>query len=414
MLDKSKEQHIFIIGSKGIPAQYGGFESFVENLTYHKKSETIKYHVSCIANESDEKNETVFTHNGAECFKIQVPKIGAAKAILYDIKSLRYAIAYIKREKISNPVIYVLACRIGPVIAHYKRQIKALGGVLYVNPDGHEWKRGKWGKWVKRYWKLSERLMVKHANLLVCDSKNIETYINEEYKKYNPNTTFIAYGSDVARSTLSDDDQIVKNWYKEKNVKPKEYYLVVCRFVPENNYETMIREFMKSKTKKDLVIITSNNVIKFKQQLIDATHYETDQRIKFVGTVYEQQLLKKLRENAYAYLHGHEVGGTNPSLLEALASTKINLLLNVGFNKEVGEKGALYWSKEPGSLCALIDRVEKLPLKRVNQLSCLAKKRIVDYYSWDYIVEKYEGLFQIENQQEYVTHHVLVEGHSYE
>ena len=116
-------------------------------------------------------------------------------------------------------------------------------------------------------------------------------------------------------------------------------------------------------------------------------------RIKFVGTVYDQQLLKKIRENAYGYLHGHEVGGTNPSLLEALATTDLNLLLNVGFNKEVGEDGALYWEKEDRDLANLIDSADKLSQEEIRQLSLLAKKRIDDYYSWDLIVERYEELF---------------------
>lgn len=117
------------------------------------------------------------------------------------------------------------------------------------------------------------------------------------------------------------------------------------RFVPENNYETMIREFMKSNSKKDFVLITNVEQNKFYDQLLKDTGFDKDPRVKFVGTVYDQELLKYIRENAFAYFHGHEVGGTNPSLLEALASTKLNLLLDVGFNREVGENGAIYWKK---------------------------------------------------------------------
>ena len=117
------------------------------------------------------------------------------------------------------------------------------------------------------------------------------------------------------------------------------------RFVPENNYEVVIKEFMKSNTKKDLVIITNITKNKFYEKLKENTSFYKDSRIKFVGTVYDQQLLKKIREKAYCYIHGHEVGGTNPSLLESLAMTKINLLLDVGFNREVAMEGAIYFSK---------------------------------------------------------------------
>jgi PDZ domain-containing secreted protein len=110
-----------------------------------------------------------------------------------------------------------------------------------------------------------------------------------------------------------------------------------------------------------------------------------------VGTVYDQELLKKIREDAYAYLHGHEVGGTNPSLLEALAITDLNLLLDVGFNKEVGEDGALYWNKEEGNLANLINKADKMDKAEIDNLSAIAKKRMIDWYSWDYIVNEYES-----------------------
>ena len=381
-------RHVFIIGSKGIPAKYGGFETFVEKLTEQQKSKEIKYHVSCLAQDSKE-----FEHNGARCFNINVPNIGAAKAVYYDIFALRECIRYIKENKIENPIVYILACRIGPFVGRYKKQLKKLGGTLFVNPDGHEWKRGKWNVAIRKYWKISEKLMVKHADLLVCDSKNIEKYIQEDYKKYNPKTTFIAYGADMEKSKLSDNDSKLINWYKEKDVKAKEYYLVVGRFVPENNYETMITEFMKSNTTKDFVLITNVEQNKFYEQLRQKTGFDKDSRIKFVGTVYDQELLKKIRENAYGYFHGHEVGGTNPSLLEALASTDLNLLLDVGFNREVGSDCAVYFNKEEMNLSNLINKLDKIKTKNIEEIGKKAKKRILQEYSWSHIVNQYEVKF---------------------
>ena len=220
----------------------------------------------------------------------------------------------------------------------YVRKIHKLGGKVYVNPDGHEWLRAKWPAPVRKYWKISEKLMTKHADRMVCDSKNIEKYILESYKEFNPNTTFIAYGAEPRCSALADDDAKITDWYAQKQLRAKEYYLVVGRFVPENNYETMIREFMASKTQKDFALIT-NVSDSFLKELKEKTGFDRDDRIKFVGTVYDQELLMKIRENAYGYFHGHEVGGTNPSLLEALGCTNLNLLLDVGFNREVAEPG---------------------------------------------------------------------------
>ncbi len=381
-------KHVFIIGSKGIPAKYGGFETFVEYLTARKQSENIQYHVSCLANNNDE-----FKHNNARCFNVKTPEIGSAKAVAYDILSLKECIRYIKKNNLTNCIVYVLACRIGPFFSFYKTKLEKMGVKVFVNPDGHEWKRSKWSPAIRTYWKISEKLMVKNADLLVCDSKGIESYIKTDYKKFSPKTTFIAYGADVASSSLKDDDVKLNEWYKKHDINANEYYLVVGRFVPENNYELMVREFMKSDSKKDFVIISNVEQNQFYQDLLATTNFDKDPRVKFVGTVYDQELLKKVRENAFAYFHGHEVGGTNPSLLEALASTKLNMLLDVVFNKEVGENGAVYFSKESGSLANLIHEVERYSQEQINELSSKAKGRIIHEYSWEKIVNDYESLF---------------------
>ncbi|WP_028043617.1 beta 1-4 rhamnosyltransferase Cps2T [Candidatus Stoquefichus massiliensis] len=385
-------KNVFIIGSKGIPANYGGFETFVDELVSRQKDENIKYHVSCLSNDTKE-----FQYKTAHCFNVNVPNIGPAKAVYYDISALKYCVDYIKKNNLEYAIVYILACRIGPFVGKYVKQLHALNCKVFVNPDGHEWKRAKWNYLIRKYWKLSEKLMVKHADLLICDSENIEVYIQENYKQYQPKTTFIAYGADTTKSTLQDDDEKLLKWYKDEDVKPKEYYLVVGRFVPENNYETMIKEFMKSDTKKDFVLITNVEENKFYEELKKQTHFDKDLRIKFVGTVYNQQLLKKIRENAYGYLHGHEVGGTNPSLLEALATTDLNLLLDVGFNEEVGEDGAVYWNKEDMNLARLINNLELIKEKDLAELSNNAKKRINEHYSWDLIVGKYEEIINERN-----------------
>lgn len=380
------KKNVFIIGSKGIPAKYGGFETFLEKLTEKRKNDDIRYHVSCLSD-----NDKEFEYNGARCFNIKVPNIGSAKAVYYDIVALKKCLEYIEKNNIKDPIVYILACRIGPFVGHYKKRLKKLGGTLFVNPDGHEWKRDKWNALIKKYWKLSEKLMVKHADLLVCDSKNIEKYIKTDYQKYNPKTTFIAYGADMNKSKLKDDDEKLLKWYRANNINKGQYYLVVGRFVPENNYETMITEFMKSNTKKDFVLITNIEKNAFYNELKEKTKFYQDKRIKFVGTVYDQELLKKIRENAYGYFHGHEVGGTNPSLLEALATTNLNILLDVGFNKEVAMDGAIYFNKNEGNLAQLIDN--EMKADDIEKLGIKAKNRITQEYTWEKIARDYENLF---------------------
>ncbi|EGP4883788.1 glycosyltransferase family 1 protein, partial [Enterococcus faecium] len=390
-MEKTKIKHVYIIGSKGIPAKYGGFESFVENLTKRQTDKTIQYHIACMAENSlkSDIKEKEFIYNGAKCFNVDVPNIGPARAIYYDLKALEMSIKKAEKNKDIEPIFYVLACRIGPFISRFKNRINKINGKLFVNPDGHEWLRAKWSYPVRKYWKLSERLMVKHADLLICDSQNIEKYIHKRYSKYKPKTTYIAYGTDLEKSKLTDNSPEVIEWYKDKMIQIDQYYLVVGRFVPENNYETMIREFMKSDTKKDFVLITNVEKNKFYEKLKEKTKFDKDRRIKFVGTVYDQELLKYIREHAFAYIHGHEVGGTNPSLLEALATTKLNLLLDVGFNREVGLKGAKYWKKEKNNLKNVIDEVELFNEDKILTLSFQSNRTISTNFTWGKIVDLY-------------------------
>ncbi|MDU2461177.1 MAG: DUF1972 domain-containing protein [Clostridium sp.] len=381
-------KNIFIIGSKGIPAKYGGFETFVEKLTEYKKSEDIMYHVSCLSNNNDE-----FIYNNARCFNINTPNIGPAKAIYYDVIALKKSLYYIKTNKLNDVVIYILACRIGPFLSYYKKIAENLGVKIYVNPDGHEWKRAKWNWITRKYWKLSEKLMVKNSDLLICDSVNIESYIKKDYSIYNPKTKYIAYGADEIKSVTKETINKLNDWYKEKGISKKSYYLVVGRFVPENNYELMIKEFLMSDSTKSFVLISNVENNKFYSELKKTTRFENDNRIKFVGTVYDSELLQEIRRNAYGYFHGHEVGGTNPSLLEALSTTDLNILLDVNFNREVGRDGAVYFTKEKGSLSKLINKIDKIEEKSIYSLSNKAKKVIESNYTWEKIVSDYEKLF---------------------
>lgn len=400
-------QHVFICGAKSI-GQYGGYETFVDRLIgEHQDEPGIKYHVACKANgdgymdeskldgvkvlkSNEDGSVAEFEYKNAHVFKIPCPSIGPAVAIYYDRAAMQYSIRYCRENGIEHPIFYILTCRIGPFITSFARQIKKMGGAYFLNPDGHEWKRAKWPAPVRKYWKWSEKKMVGCADLVICDSVNIESYIQREYRA--PHTTYIAYGADVEKSAMADDDPRFVSWLREKGLESGQYYLVVGRFVPENNYETMIREFMKSGSTKSFALITNVNE-KFLAELEEKLHFKSDPRIKFVGTVYDRQLLKKIRENAYGYFHGHEVGGTNPSLLEALGSTELNLLLDVGFNKEVGQNAALYWSKKDGDLAGLIDRADGMKDEERIRFGLAAKERIRTAYSWRFIGDEYKRVW---------------------
>lgn len=386
-----RPRQVFLIGSRGF--LYGGFETFVDKLTqYHQDNKNIKYHVAWKGKENKE-----FERHNARCFQIAVPKIGSAEAIYYDVMALKKSCDYIEKHHIEKPIIYILACRIGPFMAYFQQRIHRLGGKIYLNPDGHEWMRSKWNFLVQRYWKISERMMVKRSDLVICDSKNMQQYIKKTYAQYKPATTFIAYGADLSASTLADEDSRLVGWYEEKGVAP-ESFICIGRCVPENSYEIIIREFMKSGTKRNLVIISTPNR-KLMEELEKKLSFSRDKRIKLVGTVYNQELLKKIRENAYAYIHGHTVGGTNPSLIEALGCTDLNLLVDVGFNREVAKDCALYWNTNEGSLARMLDKADSMDQSEITELGRKAKARVRAEYTWDKISEEYERLFAGESEK---------------
>ena len=377
---------VFIIGSRGLPAQYGGFETFVEKLVSHKVSPTIRYHVACLSDESTGKH---FDYKGTDCFTVNPPKLGPARVIAYDMMAINYSLKFIKKEEIQEPIFYILGNTIGAFIAYFAKKIQSIGGVLLVNPDGLEWKRAKWSKPVQSYLKYSEKEMTKYADLIISDNRGIETYIHDTYPWSN--TTFIAYGTDLSKTTLTAEDASVRDWYQKWQTQEKEYYLILGRFVPENNYETAIREFMKSSTERDLVIICNHEGNPYFDELRQITGFDKDKRVKFVGTVYDQDLLKYIRNQAFAYIHGHEVGGTNPGLLEALAQTNLNLIFNVDFNHQVAQETALYWNKVDGNLSGLIDSVNGQV--SFEDLGNAAKENMKENYTWEKIVGEYEELF---------------------
>lgn len=210
---ESKVQHVFLVGAKSLGA-YGGYETFIDKLTeYHQSNPDIKYHVVTKANgqgagvpDGAVWNCDRYTYHNADCFQIKIPEcLGSAQAIYYDCKALGRCVEIIKEEGIEHPIVYVMACRIGPFFNHYVKKIHRLGGRVFLNPDGHEWKRAKWSKLVRAYWKKSEELMVKHSDLIIEALSRIQ---NKE--KY----VYVICGSGINGGTC----QYLKKMAEEKKV----------------------------------------------------------------------------------------------------------------------------------------------------------------------------------------------------
>ncbi|WP_303972399.1 beta 1-4 rhamnosyltransferase Cps2T [Streptococcus merionis] len=379
-------QHVFIIGSRGLPAQYGGFETFVAELVKNQQSDQIKYHVACL---SDEESYQHFDYEGADCFTIKAPKLGPARVIAYDMMAIHYGLKMVQDQQMIRPIFYILGNTIGGIIKPFAKKIKQAGGRFFINPDGLEWRRAKWSRPVQAYLKHAEKAMAQSADLVIADNAGIETYLQKNYPWAK--TTMIAYGTDLTASSLTGQEQQVRSFFDKWQTSEGQYYLILGRFVPENNYEISIREFMASQTKRKLLIIANHDGNPYFQKLREATGFDQDERICFVGTVYDQDLLKYIRQQAFAYIHGHEVGGTNPGLLEALAHTNLNLVLGVDFNRQVALDTALYWEKEETSLSRLIDLVDgEMDHSTLGQK---AKDNIQANYTWAKIVSSYEELF---------------------
>lgn len=384
------QKNIIIIGARGYKFNYGGWETFVTNLVKNTKDKTVKYYIPNLTHEKD-KDQKVAIVDEVTCPYIYVPKQGFVTMFTFTIKAINYFIKYIRENHLENTVLVILGCKVGPLFPFWIPKLHKLKTKVIINPDGLEWKREKWAWWIKQCFKISERYSIKYSDYCVCDSNSILEYVKEKYPKYNTPATFIAYGA--YENQKVNKNSTVKELWQKYNISSKNYYLIVGRFIPENNYETMIKEFMKSKTKKDLVIICNLEKNKFYESLQETTNFESDSRIKFIGSVYDQESLLYFRQHAYAYLHGHSAGGTNPSLLEALANTNVNILYDVSYNKEVGKESCFYFSKKENDLKKIITKVDKLTEKEQKQYGELAKKRIHESYTWDTITQKYLDLF---------------------
>ena len=308
--------------------------------------------------------------------------------LIYPIKAMDYYLKYIEDNKLENVYIYVLGLKLFDYLRRKRKVIKRLGIKVLVNPDGLEHKRSKWSYPIKKFFLLSERLMLNNCDLIVCDALGIEEYINNKYPKLKNKTTYIAYGTNKIDLTNIDERSILK----EYNLKKNNYCLVVGRCVPENNLELIIKDFMKSSIDKELLIITNLSSGNYYNNLVNITNCNEDRRIKFIDGVYDSKKLACIRKNAYLYIHGHSVGGTNPSLLEALSLTDLNILYDVCFNRDVGKDSCLYF-RDSGSLTKLFNNKKMLD-KNKHLLGNKAKDIIKDNYTWDIIVNKYKEIFK--------------------
>ena len=380
------KKNVFIIGSRGYKKNYGGWETFVDNLVSNNQLNGTEFHVYEISQEVEQK---IIVKDGIFCHQVNQKDYGNASMVFFSIKSVINALAYIKANHINNSIFYILGLRIGPFFWLIKKKLKRQGIKVIINPDGLEWKRAKWNWIVKKYFKLSELTMINSSDYVVCDSQGILDYMDSKYNIKNK-SSYIPYGYNLD----TDYDKEGTNQYLSKyGTKTNDFFLIVGRFVPENNYEMIIRAFMQSKTIKKLLIISNYKTTdKFFQKLLRNVDFKNDDRIIFADSIYNKKILNGIRQNAYAYIHGHSVGGTNPSLLESLGNTNINIVYNVNFNKEVVDDYGLYFDDIP-SLIKLIDDLDNISKDEVQRFHKGSIERLNRIYNWSIVREKHDFVF---------------------
>ena len=314
--------------------------------------------------------------------------------INYDYKATKYVIKFIQQNNIKNSIIYFLGVRIGPYVFSKRSKIKKISAVIVDNVAGLEWKRTKWNILVQIYLYLSAYLMAKASDYLVCDSEAILTEYDKMISSERAKKIFIPYGTytylknDISKNVETD------NLFKKFKLIEKNYYLIINRFVPENSYELILSEFLYSNTNCDLVLVTNyQSEIKFYNKLLKKLSFDQDKRIKFIGTIYDSEILNYLRLNARGYINGHTLGGTNPGLLESMSLVDVNIVYDVIFSRQVAENSVLYFDKKNKKLKDVIEYCDQLSNSERNILGQNAKKRMINYYSWELITKMYKDFF---------------------
>ena len=384
--------NVFIIGARGYTQNYGGWEALVHGMIDNWKDSSVKFYVF----EKVEKtsDEGILELPQCTCIRVCVKETGSSAMMIFDSKCTDYARNYIVEHKLTNPIMYYLGLRIGPKVWLKRRSLKKAGIILMENPAGLEWKRTKWNKLVQIYAYVAAHFMAHAVDYMVCDAEEIRNVYNKMIRSKRPKKEFIAYGSYPVEKVIEPMPEKVKAFFDEWGIKKDGYYLILGRFIPENNYEMMFKGFIASDSHRDLVVVTNykTEIQTFLQHIKDSTGYEADKRVKMVGTVYDKEMLHYIRQYAHGYIHGHSVGGTNPGLLEAMSETDMNLLFGCPFNREVGGSAAEYFDSEK-ELTDLIQRVDGYSEAKIKEYGNRAKKRMQSEYSWNGIVEKYRELF---------------------
>lgn len=356
---------IAILGCKGIPASYGGFETFAHELATGLVKKGVEVTVFCEKGDSDME-----TFEGVSLVYQNVPKAGPLSTIVYDARCLWDA-------RSEYDVVYMLGY--GTSIFCFLPRL--FGTSVWINMDGIEWKRRKWGFFGRAYLRIMERIALWTSNRIIADAEEIKTFLTSRYQDI-PKCSVIPYGAHIVDQ--APDMSGLQNW----GIEPFKYHLVVCRLEPENHVVEVVKGFLNSRSPYPLVVLGNINADSGYAKLLRTY---SDDRIKFAGTVFDQHKLRILRFYCNAYLHGHSVGGTNPSLLEALACGNLIIAHDNPFNREVIGKNGIFFNTHE-QITEQIELIESFSSEQRKQISFQARQTIASRYRWEDVINKYHEL----------------------
>jgi glycosyltransferase involved in cell wall biosynthesis len=359
---------VAIIGERGIPARYSGFSTLIEQIATRLVSE-YDFAVTVYCRSHYYENH-VRSFKDVRCVYLPAPGGKSFESILHSNLSIAHAIVS------SYDLAFVLDPGNGPFVL----PLRLRGLPIVMHTDGMGWMRQKWSPFQRKYYKWSEAVTARLSDWLVTDSEAMRQYYLAEY---SADSTFIPYAGEVGSGV---DESVLDHYGLVKNG----YYLVVARIEPENNVHVAIREYRAARLDRPLVVVGS---ARYGTEYGEQIAAESDEKVRCIGSVYEPNKLNALFANSYAYLHGHEVGGTNPSLLNAMHMRAAPIAMNVVFHREVmGDRG-LFFTAANGDLCEILRRVDAEP-EAVADLRAVAKSRSDSLYRWDAVTAAYAELFK--------------------
>ena len=367
---------IAFISTRGIPNNYGGFEQFAEYISVglaQRGHEVVVYSPKFHPYQED-------TYKGVRLKHIYSPETWMGSSVgsfFYDFASLCDAL---KKEDFD--IIYEAGyTSIIPAYIWFNVR-KRKRPIFTTNMDGLENKRSKCSPMVRRFLDWEEKMAVKYSHYLIADNMGIHDYYKEKYDK---ESKFLAYGADI-------HDDFNADYLKEFGLQPEEYYILIARLEPENNIVMAIEGYLHSKEngRRPLIVVGKTNTPHGKE-LVEK--YGNEKNVRFVGGIYDFKKLDSVRHFSKAYFHGHSVGGTNPSLLEAMAAGCFIFAHDNIFNRAVLEENAFYYPSAD-KVAEYLNRIDTMAEESKIQYTANNIEVIRNEYSWEHLVDEHEKYFQ--------------------